>query len=265
MKITELLNENDEVKKPASSLPTSARAASIGDLDKPDSDLDIDDLENTEDDEPDFKDIRAIGGKLGHDLYAITMYRYDDAFLEMGPGEKEKAAISKYDEDPVVQAYLDQDVDDLGGSNTISALIFNERNGAVIRVNAGAKNNLKNMFTPDLRDLIKDDLLDPDQLPVLKKIANSAYDYIQSLDDHGYWRPGTEPRDEEVAENMLDLMVVLRLNDVAKPPPEPVRKIDPETARRNKESSARIKANREEFYKKWIKQQEEQSAPREKR
>lgn len=193
MKIRELL---EAIAPKKSNLPS---AASIDDAP-------VDDVEDSEvDDSGNVDAFIQSAGSLGSDLYSLTIYNYSDDWANVDPGTPAKSVIEAAAGEKnreIVDAYLGQDVAGIANDRMISNIILNSRNGAMFAFSCGI--NAKPQFNPSVKSLVE-----PDQIPVLKKIQSAGkryYEAVTEFDSEQGFKPGydTSSDVESTTEDLLD-------------------------------------------------------------
>lgn len=192
MKISELLNENEQ---PGKANPFPSKLSSAPSID--DEPQDMDDESDDKEDSPEIKKFKEMAGSLGHDLYIISMYDYKNDFGSIGPNQQVRQMLKKID-DSVVDDYVGQSNIDITNDKLVSVLIYNDRNGEFIKYNAG-----------DGAGEFDDIEVDNDQLTPLKKIGERGLDY-SDLVGEVEWKAG-ESAPRRVGDALRSLLMALKL------------------------------------------------------
>lgn len=201
MKISELLDEAAGPKKPApkqSRLPSAPRAASIDDEPQ-------DDESST--DRGAIDALKAKMGSMGNDLFSISAYNYDDEFSSIGPNKTVRKLLDAID-DPAVSDYWQYDNMDITNDKIVSAVILNDRNGQFMTFYCG--DGVTKIQPGDVRQLVRDGVIDSDQVGVLNRLMNSGKDYARVV-GRTEWKAGTEARNSRVYDALGDVIDTLSL------------------------------------------------------
>lgn len=195
MRISELL---EAIKNHKSNLPS---APSIND-EPLDSDDELDGEEDDGEDSPEIVEFKNKAQDLGKDLYILSMYDYSRDFSNVGPNGPISGMLGKID-DPVVNAYLNQDNIDIVNNKLVSVLIYNDRNGEFIQYNAG-----------EGAGAFEDVEVESDQAATLEKIQDAGLDYSDEVGKVS-WKAGESPP-SKVYDVLGTLMRVLDLPNLPK-------------------------------------------------
>jgi len=241
MRIRELLSEavKDDVDN-------------LDDLDFNDDDVedeldndDVEDEEETDDDDDsgggDYDEFKRLAGKLGNELYAISMYDYSNEFSSIGPNDTILQMLEGFAGDAVIDQYIGVGEGQISDQKIISAVILNDRNNKFFAYYSG-DGILGYSPVDTVQQLVSSGIVDSDQTAVLNRIAGNGARYNEAVENTS-WEAGEEAEDSSVYDALDALTYSLRLPDMPAPPRvTPDSELSDEQREENRERHERVMA-----------------------
>jgi hypothetical protein len=253
MRIRELLSEavKDDVDN-------------LDDLDFNDDDVedeldndDVEDEEETDDDDDsgggDYDEFKRLAGKLGNELYAISMYDYSNEFSSIGPNDTILQMLEGFAGDAVIDQYIGVGEGQISDQKIISAVILNDRNNKFFAYYSG-DGILGYSPVDTVQQLVSSGIVDSDQTAVLNRIAGNGARYNEAVENTS-WEAGEEAEDSSVYDALDALTYSLRLPDMPAPP-----RVTPDSELSDEELKFRkdLQADLQKDFEDWIASQKAQ-------